>query len=208
MREKVLAFLAAGCLVLAGCHLAYQQAPAPEEDSEPPAATLIPPAVMEEYQPVEPQPVVLDRLTVEVAVDWSEADRILSQLDELSRLAGEALAEKGCTAEEQITITIGTAGGITAQALSDGGVDAAILLTSDYKEIEGSASAVLHSADDDITVAVTLAREELDENFQAILSAALLETDAGKEFLEICYPGVLFTGMNAEMTEQFFPVNP
>ena len=51
--------------------------------------------------------------------------------------------------------------------------------------------------DNDTTMAVTLFREELDNNFQAILSAALLETDAGQEFLKTCYPETMFSGMNS-----------
>ncbi len=196
MAKRILvSLLAAACLLLAGCR--QSDPPAPEEPPAPPSAVPIPPAG--ESVQAEPQPVFLDRLTIEVVEDWSETDRILSQLDALSQLAGEALAEKDCTVEAPVVVTIGTAGGITAQALRDGGVDAAILPTGDYAEIEAEAAPVLHSSDETVVTAVTLAREELDENFQAILAAALLETDAGKDFLEICYPGVKFTKMDTRI---------
>ena len=199
MRKKLWLLLLL-CLLLTACNQAAQPDTLPAENPAPPAAAPIPPAGWEIDEPSDPEPVFLDRLTIEVVVDWSEADRILSRLEELSQLVGEALEEKECTVENPVTVTIGTAGGVTAQALAGGGVDAAILPTGDYAEIEEKASAVFHSMDDGIMAVVTLAREELDENFRTLLSSALLETDAGKEFLEICYPGVVFIGMNERVS--------
>ncbi len=195
MGKKIWAALLLFCLLLTACHRPAAPEPEPAPDSAPSAGVPIPPANI----PIDsqPEPVFLDRLTIEIVAEWGETDRILSQLEELSRLAGEALEEKGCTVDNPVTITIGTAGGITAQALCDGGVDAAILPTSDYETIVDHVSAILHSMDNDTTMAVTLFREELDNNFQAILSAALLETDAGQEFLKTCYPETMFSGMNS-----------
>lgn len=189
MRKRILLLLAVLCL-LPGCR---RDAPQPPEDpSAPPTATPAPPSSEDPSDlPAETRPIFLGRLTIEVAVDWSEADRILTELDELSRLAGEALAEKGCTVEDPVTVTIGTAGGITAQALSDGGVDAALLPAGDGQEIE--ASPVFRSSDGSITAAVTQAREELDENFRSIFISAFLDTGAGRDFLALCYPETAFT---------------
>ena len=45
-----------------------------------------------------------------MVVEAGEADALLPQLEELSSLLGEALLERGY-APEQVTVTIGTAGG-------------------------------------------------------------------------------------------------
>ena len=58
-------------------------------------------------------------------MEAGEADALLPQLEALSSLLGEALLERGY-APEQVTVTIGTAGGITGDALRAGGVDGAL----------------------------------------------------------------------------------
>ena len=176
-------WLLALCLLLAGC-----QEKSPEEPPPSPA-----PAMDPDEPPAEgPQPISLDRLTVEVVVDWEDADRILSNLENLSRLLEEALASLDCTVEEPVTVTIGTAGGITAQALGDGGVDAAFLPSEDLAAMaEGKALQVLESLDRTFAAAVTGLRA--DQRFCAALSEALTATEAGQDFLETCYPGTVFT---------------
>ena len=180
--------LAALCLLLTGCQ---KDRPAPDEAPSSPA--LAPTPVMEPDEPPEegPQVVSLDRLSVEVVVDWEDADRILSSLEELSRLLGDALGERDCFVDEA-AVTIGTAGGITAQALGDGGVDAAFLPLEDLAEMEdGKAVQVLESAERGLALAVTGLRA--DQRFCGILPEALTATEAGVAFLEICYPGTTFT---------------
>lgn len=187
MRKVILIVLAALCLLLAGC----------QKDDPPPATEepFFPAPVTEPAQtPAKPapEPLVLNRLTVEVVVDWEDADRILSNLDALSQLLREALDGKRCPVDD-VTVTIGTAGGITAQALADGGVDAAFLPTADFLEMEeGKASAVLESEDGGVVAA---AAAGMDERFYPILAEALTELEAGQEFLEICYPGTTFTSV-------------
>ena len=119
MKGRIVWVLAAVCLLLAGCRRAEPETP---PEPSPPPASVQP----EENQPAEkPRPLFLESLSVEVMVDWEDADRMLGSLDELSRLLDGALEEVGCTLGEPATVTIGTAGGITAQALADGGVDVA-----------------------------------------------------------------------------------
>lgn len=191
MRKRILLLLAVLCLLAAGCR---RDAPQPPEDPPaPPAAAPDSPSEDPSDLPPETQPIFLDHLTIEVAVDWSEADRILTELDELSRLAGEALAEKGCTVEDPVTVTIGTAGGITAQALSDGGVDAAFLPAADGQGL--NVFPVFCSGSGSVMAAVTQAREELDDNFRKVFASAFLETGAGKDFLAICYPEAAFAAL-------------
>lgn len=189
MRRRSLWILLAACLLLAGCRRAETPAVPPPEPSPPPAAVL-----PEENQPAEePRSLFLDSLTVEVVVDWEDADRVLDHLEELSRLLDGALEAVDCTLEEPAAITIGTAGGITAQALADGGVDAAFLPAADLLTTEDDAAiGVLMNADQDFFLAASTAREELDEYFRSALEEALTATEDGQAFLETCYPGVEF----------------
>lgn len=189
MKHKNVWVLLAVCLLLAGCRWAETPAEPSPEPSPPPAAVL-----PEENQPAgEDRSLFLDSLQVEVVVDWEDADRVLDHLEELSRLLDGALEAVDCTLEEPAAITIGTAGGITAQALADGGVDAAFLPAADLLTTEDDAAiGVLMNTDQDFFLAASTAREELDEYFRSALEEALTTTEDGQAFLEICYPGVEF----------------
>lgn len=187
MKHRSLWLLLAACLLLAGCRRAETEAP--PEPAPPPAS--VQPA---EDQPAEePRSLFLDSLTVEVVVDWEDADRVLGSLEELSRLLDSALDEADCILKEPATVTIGTAGGITAQALADGGVDVAFLPAADLLTTNADAAiGVLMNTSQDFFLAASTAREELDEYFRSALEEALTATEDGQSFLEICYPGVEF----------------
>ena len=187
MKIRIVWALAAVCLLLAGCRRAEPETP---PEASPPPASVQP----EENQPAEkPRPLFLESLSVEVMVDWEDADRMLGSLDELSRLLDGALEEAGCTLGEPATVTIGTAGGITAQALADGGVDVAFLPAEDLLTTEEDAAVgVLMNTDQDFFLAASTGREELDEHFRFLLEEALTTTEDGQAFLETCYPGVEF----------------
>lgn len=164
-------------LLLSACGAREQ--PDKQPDSPPPAPV----------EPAEPasrpeEPAALGPLTVEVVVDGEEAERLLERLEDLSALLSEGLLERGY-APEEVVITISTAGGVTADALCAGGVDAACLPAADYLAAEGQAEAILTTDDGAATAAVTAGREELDESFCAALAGALTESG----FLEVCYPG-------------------
>lgn len=198
MKHKNVWVLLAVCLLLAGCRRAETPAEPPPEPSPPPAAVL-----PEENQPAgEDRSLFLDSLQVEVVVDWEDADRVLDHLEELSRLLDGALEAVDCTLEEPAAITIGTAGGITAQALADGGVDAAFLPAADLLTTEDDAAiGVLMNTDQDFFLAASTAREELDEYFRSALEEALTTTEDGQAFLETCYPGVEFVRATARPLE-------
>ena len=187
MKGRIVWVLAAVCLLLAGCSRAEPETP---PEPSPPPVSVQP----EEDQPAEKaRPLFLESLSVEVMVDWEDADRMLGSLDELSRLLDGALEEVGCTLGEPATVTIGTAGGITAQALADGGVDVAFLPAEDLLTTEEDAVVgVLMNTDQDFFLAASTAREELDEHFRFLLEEALTTTEDGQAFLETCYPGVEF----------------
>ena len=126
-------------------------------------------------------------------MDWEDTDRMLESLEALSSLLDGALEEVGCTLGEPATVTIGTAGGITAQALADGGVDVAFLPAEDLLTTEEDAAiGVLMNTDQDFFLASSTGREELDEHFRSLLEEALTTTEDGQAFLETCYPGVEF----------------
>ena len=203
MKHRSLWLLLAACLLLAGCRRAETEAP--PEPAPPPAS--VQPA---EDQPAEePRSLFLDSLTVEVVVDWEDADRVLDSLEELSRLLDGALEEADCILKEPATVTIGTAGGITAQALADGGVDAAFLPAADLLTTDaGAAAGVLMNTNQDFFLAVSTAREELDEPFRFALEAALTTTEDGQAFLETCYPGMEFVRATERPPEDQVRVSP
>lgn len=188
MKGKILLGLLALCLLLPGCR---KEAEVPEAPPDPPAIETAqdPPAPT-------PQPMLLDHLAVEIVVDWEEADRILGSLEDLSRLLEDALEAQDCTVEEPVVITIGTAGGITAQALQDGGIDAAFLPEADFTELGDKAAEILESPANGLVAAVSGARAELGPEFRHALAEALTETESGRTFLETCYPGAAFTALS------------
>lgn len=171
------------CLALAACQ-SRDPASDPPDDPAPAA-----PSVPAESRPVEPDPDMrVGRLAVELVVEWEEADRLLTGLDQLSGLLGDALLEKGCAAEE-VSVTLSTAGGVTADALAEGGVDVAFLPGLDYVRCGDCAAALIAGEGDAAAVtAVSAAREELGGGFPAALAGALLDTETGRQFLETCYP--------------------
>lgn len=187
MKHRIVWLLLAACLLLAGCRRTEVETP---QGPTPPPASVQP----EDNQTAEePRSLFLDSLTVEVVVDWEDADRVLDSLEELSRLLDGALEEADCVLKEPATVTIGTAGGITAQALADGGVDVAFLPAADLLTTDADAAiGVLMNTDQDFFLAASTAREELDEYFRLALGKALTMTEDGQAFLETCYPGMEF----------------
>lgn len=180
--KKLIPILLALCLLSAAC------AQRPREEAPPPPAPEAP-AVPEPPAPEE-EGRALERLTVELVVDWEDTDRVLEGRAELERLLQAALAGQAWTVEE-VQITISTAGGPTGDALAAGGVDAACLPEEDCEAREADAFPVL--AAPGRVLAVTGAREELDGDFRAALAEALLETEEGAAFLSLYSPDTVYT---------------
>ena len=176
--KKLIPILMALCLLSAAC------AQRPREEAPPPPAPEAP-AVPEPPAPEE-EGRALERLTVELVVDWEDTDRVLEGRAELERLLQAALAGQAWTVEE-VQITISTAG----DALAAGGVDAACLPEEDCEAREADAFPVL--AAPGRVLAVTGAREELDGDFRAALAEALLETEEGAAFLSLYSPDTVYT---------------
>lgn len=178
-------------LLLNACGSQNQKAP--EAPTVPPGSEQAPIPDKQDALPVESeeQPISIDHLTVELVVEWEEGDRLLSQLDSLSQLLKESLLAQNYQVDE-VTITISTAGGFTADALNNGGVDLAFLPAVDYITCSDTVCAVL-TTDEDVcrtVVAVNGMLETLDEKFCAALTAAMLDTEPGTTFLNTYQPDI------------------
>lgn len=148
----------------------------------------------------KPQPPTYPaELMVELVIEWETADALLSQLDDLADLLHTAVEETGCPLD-RVTLTISTAGGFTAEALVQGGIDAAILPAVDVISYEDKTS-ILALSDEEIpetAIAVSLANDALSEEFRQLLFKALTETQAGKDFLSACCGAASFSAPSEE----------
>lgn len=141
-----------------------------------------------------PQPVYPADLTIELVVDWDIADTLLSHLDDLSDRLHAALSEAGCPLD-YVTLTISTAGGYTAQALLEGGIDAAILPAVDIIAHEDQTAILALSSEEipETAIVLSLADDTLSEEFRALLFTVLTESPNGQDFLAACCGDALFS---------------
>lgn len=133
-------------------------------------------------------------LMVELVVEWEIADTLLSHLDELADQLHAAVEEAGCPLD-RVTLTISTAGGFTAQSLVHGGIDAAILPSVDIISYEKRTSIIALSDEEtaETAIAVSLANDDLSEEFRLVLFRALTETQSGQDFLSACCGDAIFS---------------
>lgn len=201
MTKKILVlFLVTFCLILSAC--AQNQTP-PKTDPAPPVTDQTqqtvpppietppaPPAGNEETPPV----FAPEELTVELVVEWEAADLILSRLGEMSEMLRLALEESGYSVE-RVTLTLSTAGGFTAEALTQGGIDAAILPAADFITCRESTAGIAMSTEElcETVIALSLHDGTPDSTFCTALFDALINTEQGREFMSICRPGAVFT---------------
>ena len=201
MTKKILVlFLVTFCLILSAC--AQNQTP-PKTDPAPPVTDQTqqtvpppietppaPPAGNEETPPVYAP----EELTVELVVEWEAADLILSRLEEMSEMLRLALEESGYNVE-RVTLTLSTAGGFTAEALTQGGIDAAILPAADFITCRESTAGIAMSTEElcETVIALSLHDGTPDSTFCTALFDALINTEQGREFMSICRPGAVFT---------------
>lgn len=201
MKKKILAwFLFTVCLILCACVQDQspdqndpvppatnqtQQQPAPPADDTP-----APPADTEDA----PQVFAPEELTVELVVEWEEADGILSRLEDMGEMLRLALEESGYNVE-RVTLTISTAGGFTAEALAQGGIDAAVLPAVDFITCRESTAGIAMSTEEicETVIALSLHNGTPDSTFCTALFDALTKTEQGAEFLALCCPGAVFT---------------
>lgn len=138
-------------------------------------------------------PISIDHLAVELVAEWEQGDRFLSELKNLSQLLKDSLLARGYQVDE-ITITISTAGGFTADALNNGGVDLAFLPAVDFITCSEEVLAVLTTDEEicSLVTAVNRQKDGLDDAFCAALAQALLETESGTAFLNTYQPDINF----------------
>ena len=200
-RLRIPALLLALILILCACTQQPQATPpipgtSDQQQTAPPqtgqdTGTETDPPVSDTPDPSAP--LSMETLTVELVVEWEDVDERLSQKDKLTELLRTALEESGCTVE-QLTITINTAGGITAEALTQGGVDAAVLPAADFITCRESIAGIAMSQEEisETVIALSLTKGLPDSDFCSIFFNALTATEAGQEFLSICRPGAVF----------------
>lgn len=202
-RSRLISFLFTLCLILCAC--ASEQTP-PALDVQPPVTdntqqqppssneTPAPPQTDAENEDIVQPPYIPEALTVELVVEWEAADALLSRLEDMGELLRLALEKTGYGVE-RITLTISTAGGFTAESLSRGGVDVAVLPAVDFLSCSTSAAGIAMSSEDipETVIALSLAKGEPDSGFCAALFDALTRTEQGQEFLALCRPGAVFT---------------
>lgn len=201
MKKKILMlFLFTFSLILCACtqdQPPEQNEPVPpatnqtEQQSAPPADdTPAPPANTEDFPPVFSP----EELTVELVVEWEAADVILSRLEDMSEMLRLALEESGYSVD-RVTLTISTAGGFTAEALAQGGVDAAVLPAVDFITCRESTAGIAMSTEEicETVIALSLYNGTPDDAFCTALFDALTKTEQGTEFLSLCRPGAVFT---------------
>lgn len=200
MTKKILVlFLFTFCLILSAC--AQNQTP-PKTDPAPSVTDQtqqqptpppdVPPAPPAENQGT-PSTFAPEELTMELVVEWESADAILSRLDEMSEMLRLALEESGYSVEH-VTLTISTAGGFTAEALAQGGINAAILPAVDFIACRESAAGIAMSSEEipETVIALSLHKGMPDSSFCTALFDALTKTELGEEFMRLCRPEAVF----------------
>jgi len=111
----------------------------------------------------------------------------------MSEMLRLALEDSGYSVE-RVTLTISTAGGFTAEALAQGGIDAAILPAVDFITCSASTAGIAMSSEEipETVIALSLHKGMPDSTFCAALFDALTETEQGKEFMQLCRPDAVF----------------
>ncbi|MBR2132488.1 MAG: hypothetical protein IJ955_08165 [Oscillospiraceae bacterium] len=199
--REFLTLLLSVCLLLSACTPQQKPAPQPPSDNqqqETPVAPSSPPSDATS-EPIPPLTNTLEQLTMELVLEWEQADALLSQLNDLEYELQSALEESGYPIE-QLTLTISTAGGFTAQSLAQGGIDVAILPAPDFISYEAEITPIAISSEElcENVVAVSNANEHLDQAFQDALFHALTDTATGQNFLSVCCPDVVFSTVSSD----------
>lgn len=131
---------------------------------------------------------------MELVVEWEAADMILSRLGDMSEMLRLALEESGYSVE-RVTLTLNTAGGFTAEALAQGGIDAAVLPAVDFINCQENVAGIAMSTEEisETVIALSLHDGTPDSTFCTALFDALIKTEQGREFMTLCRPGAVFT---------------
>lgn len=198
-KNILLLFLFTFCLILSAC---MQEQNSPQTDPVPPTTNQTqqqptPPPDDSPVPPAEnegtPSTFAPEELTMELVVEWETADALLSRLEDMGEMLRLALEDSGYSVE-RVTLTISTAGGFTAEALSQGGIDAAVLPAVDFITCPESTTGIAMSSEEipETVIALSLHKGMPDSTFCSALFDALTKTEQGKEFLQLCRPDAVF----------------
>lgn len=190
------------CLLLTACGR-HQ-----DESADPPAPTE--PSVEEPSKPVEPapaedddEPLLLDRLAVELVVAPADTERVMGSLRQFSADLTDALKEKNIDVEA-VSFTMSTAGGVTGDALADGGIDMAFLPVMDFIARRDVLTPLLMAGDteDAYVLALTTKNDALlDEALQGAITEALTDHEAGQRFLAAWSPDAEYGPVSQEVLD-------
>ena len=117
--RRLTVLLLALCLMLTACRKPVEAVPTFAE-TDPSAAPV-----------EETQPLKLERLNVEFVVNGRDPDRLLALRSDFPEALRDALEKQNVTVEK-VTVTFGTSGEATEEALRSGAVQVAFLSAEDY----------------------------------------------------------------------------
>ena len=200
--KKLLPFVLTLCLMFTACS---RQEEKPEEPAEPDKPSIEepvnPPKSPDDQE--EDDPVLLDRMAVELVVAPTDTERVMVALRQFSADLTDALKEQNVDVET-VSFTMSTAGGVTGDALSDGGIDMAFLPVMDFIARRDVLTPLLMAGDteDSYVVALTTKVPALQEEYlQKIISAALTDSEAGQRFLAAWSPDAEYGPVSQEVLD-------
>ena len=140
-------------------------------------------------------------LTVELVMDSSTANLLLSYLDDMTGKLRDAVESVGYQ-PDTVTITFSTAGAYTADSLQGGGIAVAVLPALDIITCDHACVIALSSEEiPETAIAVSMADGIFSEDFCAVLYRALTETEAGSDFLALCCGEAVFASPTEEQLQ-------
>lgn len=201
--KKLLPLILLLCLMLTACTRAEEKPDGPSDPVEPtvedPVDAKDPPDAQEE----DDGPMLLDKLAVELVVDVSETESVMGSLRQFSADLTDALKEKNIDVET-VSFTMSTAGGVTGDALSAGGIDMAFLPVMDFIARRDDLTPLLMAGDaeDAYVAALTTKNDALkNDDLQKALSEALTDTEAGQQFLAAWSPEAEYGPVSQEVLD-------
>ncbi|MCI9578658.1 MAG: hypothetical protein HFF98_07410 [Oscillibacter sp.] len=129
----------------------------------------------ESPEPPEEGPLALASLSVEVSRGTLSTEELARAVRELPEALRAALADQGVEAET-VSVSVGSSPEATAQAVREGGVDAAFLPAEDYAALENPPRLLLTAGDGEGAMAAMVHPEDTalaGERFAKALAAAV-----------------------------------
>lgn len=157
--KRLTVLLLALCLMICAC-----------QTVQPPVSVEVPDASSESEPQEAAEPLKFERLNVEFVVDGRDPDRLLALCSDFPWALSDALEKQNVTVEK-ITVTFGTSGEATEEAVRSGAVQVAFLSAGDYFPYRSGQIVAAEQA-------------ELDLSLGLIVSAVSDDADADDRFAE------------------------